>query len=60
MRRANSWPVDKKANLVQLSVGHVMVMVYYSVFQTELGNQKGDTENSKNHIRVNRMKAFGQ
>lgn len=46
MRVANSWPVDEKADLVQLDVGHVVVMVYYSGFQRKHGTQKGDTEKS--------------
>lgn len=44
MRRTNSWPVDKRANLVQLSMGYETVTVYCSGFQRELRNQKGDTE----------------
>lgn len=46
MRAANSWPMDEKADLVQLDVGHIVVMVYYSGFQREHGTQKGDTEKS--------------
>lgn len=41
---ANSWPVDEKAHLVQLNMGHIVVVAYYSGFQREHGTQKGDTE----------------